>query len=45
VIFLAFYGVGLLFWIAATIRYNTTELVITSKRMITKLGSIIVAGS
>ncbi|OOF09324.1 PH domain-containing protein [Salinivibrio sp. PR919] len=39
-IFLAFYGLGLLFWIAAAIRYFTTELAITNKRIIAKFGLI-----
>lgn len=39
-IFLVFYGVGLLFWIAAAIRYYTTELAITNKRVIAKFGFI-----
>lgn len=39
-IFLAFYGLGLLFWIAAAIRYFTTELAITNKRVIAKFGLI-----
>ena len=39
-IFLAFYGLGLLFWAAAAIRYLTTELAITNKRVIAKFGFI-----
>lgn len=39
-IFLALYGLGLLFWIAAAIRYLTTELAITNKRVIAKFGLI-----
>ena len=39
-LFLAFYGLGLLFWIAAAIRYFTTELAITNKRVIAKFGLI-----
>lgn len=39
-IFLAFYGLGLLFWAAAAIRYFTTELAITNKRVIAKFGLI-----
>ena len=39
-IFLAFYGLGLLFWAAAAIRYFTTELAITNKRVIAKFGFI-----
>jgi uncharacterized membrane protein YdbT with pleckstrin-like domain len=38
-VFLAF-GLGLLFWIAAAIRYFTTELAITNKRVIAKFGLI-----
>lgn len=33
-------GVGLIFWIAAFIRYKTTELAITNKRVIAKFGFI-----
>lgn len=39
-IFLALYGLGLLFWIAAAIRYFTTELAITNKRVFAKFGLI-----
>ena len=39
-ILLAIYGVGLLFWIADAIRYTTTELAITNKRVIAKFGFI-----
>ncbi|MGK0402765.1 PH domain-containing protein [Alcanivorax borkumensis] len=39
-IFLAFYGLGLLFWGAAAIKYFTTELAITNKRVIAKFGLI-----
>ncbi|GAB4411474.1 MAG: hypothetical protein OHK0032_07420 [Thermodesulfovibrionales bacterium] len=39
-IFLAFAGLGLLFWAAAAIRYLTTELAITNKRVIAKFGFI-----
>lgn len=39
-IFISFYGLGLLFWIAAAIRYFTTELAITNKRVIAKFGLI-----
>ncbi|MDF1486640.1 hypothetical protein PY257_15885 [Ramlibacter sp. H39-3-26] len=35
-IFLPFLGLGLLFWIAAVIRYATTELAFTNKRVIAK---------
>lgn len=36
----AFFGLGLIFWIAAFIRYKTTELAFTSKRVIAKFGFI-----
>lgn len=39
-ILLAFYGLGLLFWATAAIRYLTTELAITNKRVIAKFGII-----
>lgn len=39
-IFLGFVGLGLLFWAAAAIRYFTTELAITNKRVIAKFGLI-----
>jgi uncharacterized membrane protein YdbT with pleckstrin-like domain len=39
-VFLAFWGLGLLFWIVAAIRYFTTELAITNKRVIAKFGLI-----
>ena len=39
-VFLAFWGLGLLFWIAAAIKYFTTELAITNKRVIAKFGLI-----
>lgn len=34
------FGLGLIFWIAAVIRYFTTELAITNKRVIAKFGFI-----
>ena len=37
---LAVYGIGLLFWIAAFIRYKTTELAFSNKRVIAKFGFI-----
>lgn len=40
VVFLPFYGLGLLFLIAAAIRYFTTELAITNKRVVAKFGFI-----
>lgn len=39
-IFLAAWGLGLLLWIAAAIKYFTTELAITNKRVIAKFGLI-----
>ena len=37
---LPLYGFGLIFWIIALIRYKTTELVITNKKIIAKFGFI-----
>jgi len=34
------YGLGLVFWLAAAIRYITTELAFTNKRVIAKFGFI-----
>lgn len=34
------FGLGLIFWISAAIRYMTTELAITNKRVIAKFGLI-----
>ena len=39
-VLLPFWGVGLLFLIAAAIRYLTTELVITNRRVFAKFGFI-----
>jgi len=39
-VFLMFWGLGLLFLIAAAIKYFTTELAITNKRVIAKFGLI-----
>lgn len=39
-ILLMFYGLGLIFWAIAAIRYQTTELAITNKRVIAKFGLI-----
>jgi uncharacterized membrane protein YdbT with pleckstrin-like domain len=39
-IFLFLWGFGLLFWLAAFIRYKTTELAFTNKRVIAKFGFI-----
>lgn len=36
----AFFGLGLIFWIMAFIRYKTTELAFTNKRVIAKFGFI-----
>lgn len=37
---LSFYGLGLILWIVAFIRYKTTELAFTNKRVIAKFGFI-----
>lgn len=37
---LAVYGLGLVVWLAAFVRYKTTELAITNKRVIAKFGFI-----
>lgn len=37
---LGLFGLGLIFWIAAAIRYLSTELAITNKRVIAKFGFI-----
>lgn len=34
------FGIGLIFWLVAYIRYKTTELAITNKRVIVKFGFI-----
>jgi len=34
------FGIGLIFWLAAYIRYKTTELAFTNKRVIAKFGFI-----
>ena len=39
-VLLPVFGVGLLFWIAAYVKYKTTELAITNKRVIDKFGFI-----
>ena len=39
-IFIGFFGIGILFWIAAALRYITTELAFTNKRVIAKFGFI-----
>jgi len=40
VVLLPFYGLGVLFLVAAFIRYKTTELAFTNKRVIAKFGFI-----
>jgi uncharacterized membrane protein YdbT with pleckstrin-like domain len=35
-----FFGLGIIFWLAALARYMTTELAITNKRVIAKFGVI-----
>ncbi len=37
---LAFFGLGLILWIMAFIRYKTTEMAFTNKRVIAKFGFI-----
>lgn len=37
---LPLFGLGILFWIAAAIRYYTSELAVTNKRIIAKFGFI-----
>ena len=39
-ILLPFWGIGLIFWLVAMIRYMTTELAFTNKRVIAKFGFI-----
>jgi len=39
-VLLPMYGVGLIFWVIAFIRYKTTELAITNKKVIAKFGFI-----
>lgn len=39
-LFLAVWGLGLIFWLVALIRYKTTELAVTNKRIIAKFGFI-----
>jgi uncharacterized membrane protein YdbT with pleckstrin-like domain len=39
-LFLAAFGIGLIFWLVAFIRYQTTELAFTNKRVIAKFGFI-----
>ena len=40
VVLLPAFGVGLVFWLTAYIRYKTTELAVTNKRVIAKFGFI-----
>ena len=40
VLFLPAMGLGIIFWVAAYIRYKTTELAFTNKRVIAKFGFI-----
>lgn len=37
---LALYGLGLIIWLLAFVRYKTTELAVTNKRVIAKFGFI-----
>ena len=39
-VLLPVFGLGLLFWLTAFIRYKTTELAVTNKRVIAKFGFI-----
>ncbi|MEW7991068.1 MAG: PH domain-containing protein [Candidatus Thiodiazotropha sp.] len=39
-ILLPLFGIGLIFWIVAVLRYMTTELAITNKKIIAKFGFI-----
>jgi uncharacterized membrane protein YdbT with pleckstrin-like domain len=39
-LFLPMYGLGVLFWVSAFIKYKTTELAITNKKIIAKFGFI-----
>lgn len=39
-IFLPFFGLGMIFWLIALIRYITTELAFTNKRVVAKFGFI-----
>jgi uncharacterized membrane protein YdbT with pleckstrin-like domain len=34
------YGIGLIFWVIAFVRYKTTELAVTTKRVVAKFGFI-----
>jgi uncharacterized membrane protein YdbT with pleckstrin-like domain len=39
-VLLPLFGIGLLVWLAAFVKYKSTELVITNKRVVTKFGFI-----
>ena len=39
-VFIWVYGIGILFWISAAIKYYTTELAVTNKRVVAKFGLI-----
>ena len=39
-VLLPLFGVGLVFWVVAYVKYKTTELAITNKRVIAKFGFI-----
>ena len=39
-VLLPFFGVGLIFWVVAFIRYKSTEVAVTNKRVIAKFGFI-----
>ncbi len=39
-LFLPAFGVGIIFWVVAYLRYKTTELAFTNKRVIAKFGFI-----
>ena len=39
-IFFFVFGIGLIFWIYAYVRYKTTELAVTNKRVIAKFGFV-----
>lgn len=39
-LFVGLFGLGLIFWLVAFIRYKTTELAVTNKRVIAKFGFI-----
>ena len=39
-VLLPLFGIGLIFWLIAYVRYKTTELAITTKRVVAKFGFI-----